>query len=299
MHATSPHSPCALQHIWNLGPEAGRVLWLEGIPSRTWCCSAGLYWCCVRTGGSWRAGEDRWVGIATPHRSAKPVIGFACDDTRLQEICQVTVEGDLSEADNDSDFRGRLSIFGGEIAAAVANLLRGGLIAGWGAADNRGYPSGAWRSTSPSSRETHSLRLVGEGEPVRCRPGLHEVVFVACEGTSGAVGSMGSGQKAKDQDGGRMDLRSRGRGRGPVGLVLIVRDGESRPMSLQYLRGGVGEALAGDDGLANLLESGQSQIGRWIGNTPSHDSGMCRCWRFLPLSHAGSVECHSKNEIRD
>src|ERR1700761_2127199 len=64
----------------------------------------------------------------------------AGDDPGEYKLGEVAVPGDLAQADDDTDFGQRGELLR-EMRAAVADLLRGGLVAGRGAADDGGNPS--------------------------------------------------------------------------------------------------------------------------------------------------------------
>ena len=67
------------------------------------------------------------------------VLRFAGDDSGFEQEGQVTVEGDLTQADDDADAREGLN-FSGEVACAVADLLRVGLVSRRRAANDGGDP---------------------------------------------------------------------------------------------------------------------------------------------------------------
>ena len=91
--------------------------------------------------------------------------------------------------------------------------------------------------------------LVGEAELVQ--NGVHEEAgAVASEGTSGAVGAMGSGGEAEDQDTGK-GVSEAGNGAGPVGLVLVGAAASLTDAFAVFAEAGA--AFAGDDALADLL----------------------------------------------
>ena len=116
------------------------------------------------------------------------VLGFASDDAGVEQIGQIAVECDLSEADDDADAGEGLD-FVGQMGGAVANLLRERLVAGRGAADDRGDPGVAELEAVVAG---DGARFGGEAEFVE--DGIHEVAgAVAGEGAAGAIGSMGAG----------------------------------------------------------------------------------------------------------
>ena len=174
------------------------------------------------------------------------VFGFVRDDVCVQQEGEIAVEGDLSEADDDSDTRQRLD-FSGKMGAAVANLLGEGLVAGRGAANDGGDPGVA---------ELQAI-FAGDGagfggEAKLVEDGIHEVAgAVAGEGTAGAVGSVSARGEAQDENASAGIAKS-GYGAGPVGLVDV-----GATFGFAYAAAVVAEtgaAFTGDDGLMNLLE---------------------------------------------
>ena len=141
--------------------------------------------------------------------------GTTLDDSLPEEMGEVAVPGDLAEADDDSNF-GERGDFVGEVGGAVAHLLWGRLVAGRGAADYRADP------------ELAELEAVvaadGDGfggEPELVEDGVHEVSgAVAGEGAAGAVGSVGTGGEAEDEDAG-VAVAESWNGPCPVFLVTI------------------------------------------------------------------------------
>jgi len=69
----------------------------------------------------------------------KTIGGLPGDDPHLQEISEVTVEGDLPQADDNPDPGQGLNLIG-KMRATVTNLLRKGFVAGRRTADDRGDP---------------------------------------------------------------------------------------------------------------------------------------------------------------
>jgi hypothetical protein len=67
------------------------------------------------------------------------VLGFASDDAGFEQEGEVAVEGDLSEANDDTDSGKGLNL-AGQVGCAVANLLGKRLIARRGAANDGGDP---------------------------------------------------------------------------------------------------------------------------------------------------------------
>ena len=143
------------------------------------------------------------------------VLGFAGDDAGLEQVGEVAVEGDLAEADDDAD-AGQGLDFSGEVDGAVADLLGERLVAGRGAADDGGDPGVAEPEAVVAG---DGAGFAGEAEFVE--DGVHEVAgAVAGEGSAGAVGSVGAGGEAEDEDAG-FGVAKAGDGAGPVGLVEI------------------------------------------------------------------------------
>ncbi len=79
------------------------------------------------------------VGKTIVGAVGEAVLGFALDDAGVEQVGEIAVESDLSEADDDTDARQRLD-FSGKMSAAVANLLGQRLVAWWSAADDGGDP---------------------------------------------------------------------------------------------------------------------------------------------------------------
>src|SRR5260370_377502 len=86
------------------------------------------------------AGEKmQSVGKDVLSAVSEPIGRLLLDNTSLQQMGQVTVEGDLPKTDDDTDSREGLNLLR-EVSGTVANLLRGGFVAGWSATDDRGDP---------------------------------------------------------------------------------------------------------------------------------------------------------------
>jgi len=92
--------------------------------------------------------------------------------------------------------------------------------------------------------------LAGQAKLVQ--DGIHEVAgAIAGEGTTGAVGSVGAGGKAKDENAGA-GVAKAGNGARPVGLILVgtaFRFADAAAVVAQART-----ALTGNDGVANLVE---------------------------------------------
>ena len=190
--------------------------------------------------------EMQTVGEKILGTVGEAILGPARDDTGFEQEGQVTIEGDLSEADDDTDPREGLD-FCGEVGAAVADLLGERLVTGRGTAYDRGYPG---VSQLEAVVAVDGARFAGEAEFVQ--DGVHEVtVAVAGEGSAGSVGSVGAGGEAEDEDSGPGVAKARD-GAGPVGLVNISAAFGFADSSAVFTK--TGAALAGDDGSMNLLE---------------------------------------------
>lgn len=172
--------------------------------------------------------------------------GAGADDLRVEEVCEVAVEGDLAEADDDADTREGGELVR-EVLAAVADLFGGWLIAGRGAADDGGDPGIA---------EFQAIiaidgALLG-GETEFMEDGVHEVAgAVSSERTAGAIGSMGTGSEPQKQNSGARISEARDRAR-PVGLVDV---GSAASFADRDAEGAeTWTALAKNDLLLDLLQ---------------------------------------------
>ena len=196
----------------------------------------------------WVIGSEQVQAVGQEIVSAvgEAILGFASDDASLEEEGEIAVEGDLSEADDDADAWEGLD-FIGKMSAAVANLLRLGLVARRGAADDGGDPGVAYLEAVVAG---DCAGFAGEAEFVE--DGIHEVAgAVAGKGTAGAVGSVGSGSKAEDKDAGAGVAEAR-YGASPVGLVLVGAAPGFADAAAVVAQAGA--TLAGGDGFLNLLE---------------------------------------------
>jgi hypothetical protein len=174
------------------------------------------------------------------------VLGFAGDDAGLEQEGQVAVEGDLSEADDDADARQSLDL-AGKVGGAVANLLGEGFVAGRGTTNDGGDPGVAELEAIVT---VNGAGFAGEAELVE--DGVHEVAgAVTGEGAAGAVGSMGAGGEAEDEDSGA-GVAEAWDGAGPVGLVLIGAAFGFADAAAVVAKPGA--AFTGDDGFMNLVE---------------------------------------------
>jgi hypothetical protein len=195
----------------------------------------------VISGEKMRAIREEVLGTV-----GEAVLGFAADDAGVEQVGEIAVEGDLSQADDDTDARQGLDL-SGQMGGAVANLLGEGLVAGRGAADDGGDPGVAQLEAVVAG---DGAGFAGEAELVQ--DGVHEVAgAVAGEGAAGAVGSMGSRGEAEDEDSG-LGVAKAGYGARPVGLVVI-----GTPFGLAdaaAVDAKTRAAFTGDDGFVNLLE---------------------------------------------
>jgi hypothetical protein len=186
------------------------------------------------------------VGKLVVGAVGEAVFGFACDDSGVEQVGEIAVEGDLSEAHDDADAREDVNLIG-QVGRAVANLLGVGLVAGRGAANDGGDP-GVTELQAIFAGD--GAGFAGEAELVQ--DGIHEVAgAVAGEGTAGSVGSVGAGGEAEDEDAGA-GVSEAWDGAGPVGLIDV-----GAALGLAYAAAIVAEtgaAFTSDDGLVNLLE---------------------------------------------
>jgi hypothetical protein len=190
--------------------------------------------------------EMQAIGKAIAGAVGEAVFRFALDDAGVEQVGEIAVEGDLSQADDDTDARQGVNLIG-EVGGAVANLLGMGLVAGRGAANDGGNPGVAELQAIFAG---DGAGFGGEAELVQ--DGIHEVAgAVAGEGTAGAIGSVGAGGEAEDEDAGA-GVAKAGYGAGPVGLVLVGASLGFADAAAVFAKAGA--ALTGDDGLMNLLE---------------------------------------------
>jgi len=198
---------------------------------------------------------------------------------------EVAIEGYLSQTDDDTDAREGFNL-AGKVGGAVANLLRGGFVAGRSTTDDGGDPGVAEFKAVVAG---DACRLAGEAQLVQ--DGIHEVAgAVAGEGAASAVGSVGAGSKAEDENAGTW-VPEAWDGTGPVGLILV-----GTALDLSDSAAIVAEARAAfavNDGFANL----EKEWGRYLFVDAYHcismiiASSCCcgartlpRCFRRIPLS---------------
>ena len=146
---------------------------------------------------------------------AETILRFASDDAGLEQVSEVAIESDLSEADDDTDAWQGLD-FAGQVGGAVAEFLGRGLVSRRGAANDRGDPGVAELESIIAG---DGVGFGGEAEFVEDR--VHEVAgAVAGEWAAGAVGSVSAGGETEDEDAGA-GVSEAGNGTAPVGLVLV------------------------------------------------------------------------------
>ena len=192
------------------------------------------------------AEEAEAVGQDVFRSVGKTVVGSACDEAGVEQVGEVAVPGNLSETDDDTDAR-ESGDFCCEVLRAVADLLREGLVAGRCAADDGGYPG---MTELEAVVAGDGFGFCGEAEIVK--DWVHEVAgAVTGEGTAGAVGTVGSRSESKYEEA-RVRVSEAGDGAGPVCLILVgAAAGFAYPATVVAQ---TGAALAGDDGVMNLLE---------------------------------------------
>lgn len=178
--------------------------------------------------------------------------GAGGDDAGVEQIGEVGFQGDPAEGDDDAEVRE-----GGELVrevfAAVANLVRAGLVGGRSAADGGGDPGMAEREAVVAAS---GLRAAGEAELME--DGEEEVAgAIAGKGPPGAVGAVRSGSEAEKEDA-RAGIAEAGNGLGPVRLVEV--GAAAGFAERDAVRAQAGAALAADDLLGGDLEL--SEFGR-------------------------------------
>ena len=186
------------------------------------------------------------VGQDVAGTVGEAILRLACDDFGVQQMGEVAVEGDLAQANDDTDAGEGLDL-AREVGGTVANLLWEGLVAGWGAADDGGDPGVAEPETVVAG---DACRLAGKAEFVQ--DGIHEVAgAVAGEGSAGAIGPVGSGREAEDENAGAW-VAEAGNGARPVGFILVGATFHlaDTPAVVAKARA----TLAGGDGLVYLLK---------------------------------------------
>lgn len=161
------------------------------------------------------AKQMQTVGQGVLGGMGEAVIRSAGDNSAEQEMGEEAVPRDLAEANDDADARQSVDL-SREVDRAVANLLGRGLVAGWGAADDRADPGVAQAQAVVAG---DGAGLTGETEFVEHR--IHEVSgAVAGERAAGAVCAVGSGGKAENEDAGAKIAEPRD-GTRPVVVILV------------------------------------------------------------------------------
>jgi hypothetical protein len=174
------------------------------------------------------------------------VFRFASDDSGMQEVRKIGVEGDLSEACDNANARQSLNLCG-QMGGAVADLLRKGFIAGRCATDHGRDPGMPKFETVV---EGNGAWFAGEAQVMQ--DWIHEIAgSVAGKRAACAIRSVGAGGQAEDKNSGSWVAKS-GNGASPIGLVLVGAPLGFSDASTVFAQAGA--ALAGDDGFVNLLE---------------------------------------------
>jgi hypothetical protein len=172
----------------------------------------------------------------------------------VEKVCEITVKGDLPQADNDADAWQSLDL-GSKMTGAVADLRGERLVARRGAAYYRGDPSMAKPQTIVAA---DGVRFGGKTKVVQ--DGIHEVAgSVAGEGATGAVGTVCTGSEAKDEDAGTVIAKARD-GTGPVGVFEVSAAfglADSAAVVAQ-----AGAAFAFCDGFTNLQKKWRRTVCR-------------------------------------
>lgn len=230
---------------------------------------AGNFPCAHKDAGEHRPVEAAGVGIAQRRMVTAQeieavwqkifgsvgefVIGSALYLTGCQQVSEKAIPGNLSQTDDDADAGERFD-FGCKVGRAVANLLRGGLVARWSTADD-GTDPGVAEAEVVVARD--GLWLRGESELMQ--NGVHEVSgTVASEGPSGAISTMSSGSKAENEYPGAW-ISEAGHRFGPVDLVAIGRT--ARLANTLAVSSQAGTELTGDDILADGLQDDRQGLG--------------------------------------
>ena len=194
----------------------------------------------------------------------EPVEGSTLDDALREQVRKISVECNLPETDDNADL-GELFHLGREMCAAVANLLRGRLIAWRGAANYGCNP--CFAETKPIVFG-HTVRLVCKACIVE--DGVHEIAgSVTRKWSSGSVCTMSSGSKSENKHTGSR-ISEAGDRTSPVRLVAIgfsLRLADALAVDSQ-----THTTLAGGDGLLNFSQNWRE--GPYGGASHyTHDSG--------------------------
>lgn len=199
-----------------------------------------------------RGEEMQPIGQDIMGAMRETVSRFAGDDACFQKECEITVKGDFSEADHDTDFGQCLNLTG-KMTCAVANLQRKRLVAGRGAANDGGNPRVAKLETIFTGE---ACRLAGKAQLVQ--DGIHESTgAVACKWPPCTVCSMSTWSQTQDEDAGAGIAKARDRP-SPVGLVLVgAASGFADPAAVVPQ---TGAASAIDNGFADLLQKWRKRL---------------------------------------
>lgn len=169
------------------------------------------------------------------------------DHAFREQVCEVAIESDLPEADDDLYPRQRVH-FCCKVLRAVADLLRSRLVAGRGTSHHRGNPDMA---------QLQSI-FARNGVAVVCKAyvmqyGIHEVArAIARKWPPSAIRSMGPGRKPEYKDS-RLRIAKAGNWLRPVGVIKI---GTTLLLADPFAVGA--KALAGfasDDGGTDILNT--------------------------------------------
>jgi hypothetical protein len=192
--------------------------------------------------------EMQSVGQKVFEPVGEAVGGFPRDNACVKQIGKIAIKSNFAKADYNADARESLYLFG-EVFRTVSDLLRERLVARRGATDDGGYPCMAEFESVVAG---DGFGFAGEAEVVE--DGVHEVArAIAGEWPSRTVGTMSAGGKSKYEDASAR-ITEAGYGTGPVGLVLVgTATGLTKAAAVVSQ---AGATLAGDDGIANLLELG-------------------------------------------
>jgi hypothetical protein len=217
-------------------------------PQKDFCEHSAVQAAGVGIPQGWVVGSEKMqtIGEQILCPVGEVILGFAFNDAGVEQVRKVAVEGDFSEADDDTDTWQCVNLVG-EVGGAVTNLLGQGLIAGRSTADDGGDPGMAELETIVAG---DGAGLAGEAKLVQ--DGIHEVAgAIASEGTTRAIRSVRPGGQAEDENAGTGVAKARN-GTRPVGLVLVgtaFRFTDSSAVVAQ-----AGTALTGNDRVANLME---------------------------------------------
>lgn len=192
------------------------------------------------------------VGKSILCAMSKTVGRLALNNAGMQKMSEVTVKGNLSKANNNTD-AGQSMNFIGQMSGTVANLLGQRFVAGRSTADDGGYP-GMTESETVFARDAH--RLAGESQIVQ--DGIHKSPrAISGKGSAGSVGAMGSGCQAKDKNTGT-SVSKAGNGTRPVGLILIGTTLGFADSAAIIAKSGTAAAL--DDRIVDLLQDWRKRL---------------------------------------